>query len=372
MGLGGGWRLAPAWTVGLLVSTYSVAFDQVDAAGASTGASLSQRSTSAGVAGGWKSGLFGAGATVKMVSDSVGPSSASTVAADLGAAVEWEGLTAGASYRNLGGALGTPVATGGAADALPGEIRGGAAYRYADWKLTGGIEYVKPSEGPGRAGLGVEWWPAAVLGLRAGMAGVSATQRQVTFGLTAAWNGAALDYALGAHPLGPVHRVSISYAFGAGTSVEAAPEPVSAATPDRGPQHAKAPARHRVVVAPFEHANVEAGDAATIANLLRKAITKQGGLGVVNEAATNAAALKGGAGACGDEDCAVNLGKALKADRVVIGHMEKLMSRHFINVRVVNVKSGEVIATEVAKGDTVDDLEKSINTLAARLAKKLP
>ncbi len=373
MGLGAGLVLNPNWAVGLLATTYSVEFPELDSLGTVTGQTLAQRSSSAGAAASWRTGILSVGATAKFVSDTVGRVAATGVGADLGLALApFDGAMIGVAYRNLGGAIGTPV-TGMEAEVLPGEMRAGLAYMVDSIRLTTGVELVKQGDTPARMGLGVEWWPAPVVGLRTGLAGLSTEQRQVTFGISVAYQNIGVDYGIGAHPLGPIHRVSLAYRFGGGGSGESDIEPVLLGGGGKTTGRKTAGPAPLIAVAPFDaKGGVAPGDADAIASLLRGELSLRPGMRLL-EAASSEATLKkyGLAAPCNGTGCAVQIGKALKANRVVIGHMERLLKRYFVNIRIVNVATGKVVLTDTAKGDTVDSLERAIKALTLRIEKNL-
>ncbi|MEK7476633.1 MAG: hypothetical protein AAB152_13505 [Candidatus Coatesbacteria bacterium] len=383
MGFGAGWAFTPEITGGLLVSTYSVSFDQVDATGASTGAALSQRSMAVGLGGAYRSGVIALGATVKFVSDSVGAIGASSAAADIGLAASTpNGVRAGLAYRNIGGTLGTPVVAGISTDGMPGEFRAGVAYAYAPLKLTGGVEYSMPVDADARAGLGAEWWPVPMVALRAGMSGLQATQRQLTFGLSAVFSGIGLDYALGSHPLGPVHRFSLSYLFGASARSEtsaaepalaeapAAPAPAPAAM---APAPKRTAAARKVAVAPFASAELsDVMDAESVASELRTDLGRRATLYVLAPKLVEAAANgRGMPRRCTTEDCAVQLGKALAADGVVLGAYEKIGGSTVLNLRLVTVAYGDILVNETVKCDSEEGIRAALGAFAGRVAKAL-
>lgn len=110
-----------------------------------------------------KSGLY-AGATVRALHESIGPEQASGFSVDLGLLYRFrmKGLTAGASYRNLGrmevmDTQRTP---------LPGTFRAGIAWR-AKW-LTGSLDLGAPRHGSVGVHTGVELRVKGTLCLRAG------------------------------------------------------------------------------------------------------------------------------------------------------------------------------------------------------------
>jgi curli biogenesis system outer membrane secretion channel CsgG len=55
---------------------------------------------------------------------------------------------------------------------------------------------------------------------------------------------------------------------------------------------------------------------------------------------------------------------------MVVGSCGRLMSRFFINVRVVDVESGEIKFADGIKGDTTDDLESGLKVLASKISEK--
>lgn len=221
-GLAVAWKLTKSWTAGLLASTYSISVPVLDAAGDATSGKTGQTTTAGGIAVAGTLGALTGGLTVKGLSDNVDGASATGAAADLGAAATWGGLEAAVAIRNVGGALRTAAATGATADALPGEVRVGGVYRLAGWRLTGGLEYAQVTGRDGRIGVGAEWWPIEMLGVRAGVSGLSAAQQRITAGLSSAYHGIGFDYAFGLSGPGPAHRVSLSYAFGAWNEADTA------------------------------------------------------------------------------------------------------------------------------------------------------
>jgi TolB-like protein len=115
---------------------------------------------------------------------------------------------------------------------------------------------------------------------------------------------------------------------------------------------------------------VSGSDASVIANLLRGELVKTGAFNVVEKKnmerilAEQAFQQTG----CTAQECAVKLGKLLNVQRMIVGSFGKLMDRFFINIRVVNVETGEAVYADEAKGATVDDIEAGIKAMAGRLA----
>ncbi len=375
-GFGFGYRMSESLAFGALFSRYSIAFDQVDGLGQATGSSLEQTTMSGGAVAAYGQDFWKVGLGARFVSDAVAGSSVSAFAGDLGAQATYRDATISAAVRGLGTGLGESAVAGASAETLPVEIRGGASYRIRSARVLVGAEVVKTSDTDMRAGLGLEWWPVQMLGLRAGMAGIAETQRQFTLGLSAMYERVGLDYALGAHPLGAVHRVSLTYAFGPAIDKE----PVYEWKIERSgllmPKilGAQTRAAKRVAVANFEVAGgVKAADGDGVVSQLRAELSKQRGAIVpekseMEEVMTGTYFTKTG---CTSIECASKLGRLLKVHYVVVGRFEKLLGRYFINVRLINVATKQVVVTEVVRGADVDDIEKGVISLARKIADKL-
>jgi curli biogenesis system outer membrane secretion channel CsgG len=52
-----------------------------------------------------------------------------------------------------------------------------------------------------------------------------------------------------------------------------------------------------------------------------------------------------GSGACNSTECAVEIGRLLSIDKMFIGSIGKLGESWFINIRMINVQTGEIIST---------------------------
>lgn len=137
-----------------------------------------------------------------------------------------------------------------------------------------------------------------------------------------------------------------------------------------GPARDPAAPRLNIAVSELAADAVSPSDASVIANLLRGELVKTGAFNVVEKKnmdrilAEQAFQQTG----CTAQECAVKLGKLLNVQRMIVGSCGKLMDRYFINVRVVNVETGEAVFADEAKGSNVDDIETGIRDMAARMA----
>jgi curli biogenesis system outer membrane secretion channel CsgG len=61
---------------------------------------------------------------------------------------------------------------------------------------------------------------------------------------------------------------------------------------------------------------------------------------------------------CTDESCAIQIGKLLSAEQIVIGDLSAVGARMALNLRLLDVSSGEVLRAEVADVASVEELQK--------------
>ena len=129
--------------------------------------------------------------------------------------------------------------------------------------------------------------------------------------------------------------------------------------------------RINVAVSDLSAENVSQGNAAIVADWLRGALVAEGAYTVVERSAmqkvlTEQAFQNTG---CTSSECAVKLGKVLNVQKMVVGSFGKFLDSYVLNVRVVDVESGEVVYSDSAKGKTTDEVEANIKALAQRLSR---
>ena len=158
-------------------------------------------------------GIFGAGAAVKQVRETLAGRSAAATALDAGLFVPWRGtpLTISLDARNVG--------RGSSFDQektpLPRSVEGGVSGTFFSGSLTTVVQGVRSDAGTDwRAGA--EVWMHNVLALRAGLDRGRDAGNGVTFGLGIRLKSLRVDYAFApmGSSLGALHRMGISYRFG--------------------------------------------------------------------------------------------------------------------------------------------------------------
>ncbi|MEK7474658.1 MAG: hypothetical protein AAB152_03390 [Candidatus Coatesbacteria bacterium] len=211
---GAGWVPISPWTIGIFACAYTASLPEVNGAGDRLDTSLDRSLTAGGIAGAFQSGRVRAGMLLKGMTDQVLADRASTVAIDVGWVAALGPFELGAAARNLG--LSLDRATGAYAGGveLPVEARGGLAWREPDWHLTVVAEFVQIRGRRARTAAGAEWMTLDRFALRTGFEDAEDITGRFTLGLSASFSDFGLDYAMAAHPIGPSHRLSLTYAFG--------------------------------------------------------------------------------------------------------------------------------------------------------------
>ena len=396
MGLGIGWMLTPGWTLGAVAMSYSAGFDELNAAGTAAGAHIDRSVQSGGLVTAVRLGPAALGIGLRGVSDALAGNTATTGAADAGLSLGVDGFGASVAIRNVGGALRAEAASGPGGDSLPQELRAGASYRLEPMRMAGGVEYAAVAGRDPRIGAGVEWWPAAALGLRAGV--VTGQPMQITAGLSAAVKGYSVDYALTTHVLGATHRASLTLAFGptapelgtvqaaarsareAELAIAAAAEPAPVAPApvvQAAPPIATAPAprssgRSTLAVASFDPQNVSAGDAAVIADMFRSELVKAGRFDVVEKANMDKVLAEQSfqQSGCTTQECAVKLGRVLNVRYLIVGSFGKLLDQYVVSFRMVETETAKVVFSDDARElSSQRDVYKAITAMTAKLGR---
>ncbi len=216
-GAGGAWRLGDRLSVGCLARYHSVSVPEVDELGNDPGGSLTQQTWAATAAGAFRFGPATVGVAIKRIVERIDGDGAAAFAVDGGAIASAGRLMVAAVYRNAGRRIRAtdPAAPASVVAGLPAETAVSVSYAVRQPRIVVGAEQVLARGFGGRAGAGVEWWPGRDVAVRGGVTGLGEPDgTRFTCGLTGRYRGLGLDYSLATHPLGALHRVSMSWAFG--------------------------------------------------------------------------------------------------------------------------------------------------------------
>ena len=130
--------------------------------------------------------------------------------------------------------------------------------------------------------------------------------------------------------------------------------------------------RLNLAVADFEARNVSVLDAITISDLLRTELIRLGTFRVVDRKNmdTILTERRFQISGCNNQVCAVEIGKLLNVDKIVIGAYNDLFGAYYINISLVDIGTAEILYADAARIRSYLEIEKVIKSLAVRLALK--
>lgn len=118
---------------------------------------------------------------------------------------------------------------------------------------------------------------------------------------------------------------------------------------------------------------ISESEAVSLTDALRVEIGKTGKYEVMERSKMNEILKEQGfqqSGVCDDESCALEMGKLLSVKYVVLGNIGKVGKTYTLNIRMVEVKTGKIIAdvAENHKGSIDDLLTEKIPIAAKKLS----
>ncbi|MDD5688321.1 MAG: PorV/PorQ family protein [Elusimicrobia bacterium] len=127
-----------------------------------------------------------------------------------------------------------------------------------------------------------------------------------------------------------------------------------------------------IAVANFEGNNVSQSDASIVDDFLRieleklSTLIKPGTYNLIGKAdmdkiLAEAAFQRLG---CATPDCAVQIGKILNAQQIIIGNLSKLIDTYLITVNLVDVETGSILKSENVKAYSAEELNDACKILA--------
>ena len=128
-----------------------------------------------------------------------------------------------------------------------------------------------------------------------------------------------------------------------------------------------------VSVLPFNTANgggISDADAASLTSFFEVVLINTGRYKVVEQTQadsilkTQAISLSG----CADESCAIEIGKLLTADTIVLGGVNKIGGIYLLTVKMVSVELGESVKADNIRGNSLEELVDMVPDLVYRLA----
>lgn len=307
--------------------------------------------------------------------------------------MDWELLVVGGGfgvmYRSDWFTLGGSVVNIGRNidDDLPLGVQGGGMIHFGDSAVVFEVGGTPEEEDLiVRVGGEVGLWRTVYL--RVGYA--SGDHRGFTSGVGVRVGGIGVDYAIAAAGgFEPLHHVGIAYAFGGGgreiRAVSPAPaaaervvEPVAVSSPVPPAPAERRPESGReqrppvnLAVAELTGKNVSQADASIVADFLRTELVNTERFVVVDRANMDKLLAEAGfqqLSGCTEAECAVQMGKLLNVQQMVVGSVSKLMDTYYITVNLVEVETGKIIASHNQEAMTARELLSACRTLAQRIA----
>ncbi|OGF47062.1 MAG: hypothetical protein A2231_05795 [Candidatus Firestonebacteria bacterium RIFOXYA2_FULL_40_8] len=71
---------------------------------------------------------------------------------------------------------------------------------------------------------------------------------------------------------------------------------------------------------------------------------------------------------CTTTECAVEIGKILNVEKMIMGSVNHLGEKYFINIRMVEVETGKIVRADEVKCDSIDKLREVTKVLALKIS----
>lgn len=113
--------------------------------------------------------------------------------------------------------------------------------------------------------------------------------------------------------------------------------------------------RRFVAVAPLTSGAIPRGQADLIGDALSSSLQNRSGWRMMERSQIDKILQEQGfqnSGACDKSECAIQMGKVLGIDRIVVGSVGKLGESYMLNARLVDVATGEIVASSSQTGAT--------------------
>ncbi len=315
---------------------------------------------------------IGIGTTGMQLGDSKGQAGNTNI----GTVYKKDRMSVGATIANLGGKI--KLKNGNwesPAEAQPALLRAGISYSFFKNKnllVSSSYEKVFDDKSAGGLGLGAEYFVIKNIALRGGLKFQSdgVAKPSLGFGLNYKW--LLLDYAY--TPAAPkqseieYNRISFSVRF-------AKEKPVEVKKPEVPP--AEKPKiigkKINIAVADLEAHEVSAMEAATIADFIRTELINSAVFIVLERSNMTKilAEQRFQQTGCTTTECAIQMGKILNVEKMLVGSFSKMINLFYINVRLVDVETGTALIAETVSCPVEGDLYAKVRELVDKIVKRV-
>ena len=126
----------------------------------------------------------------------------------------------------------------------------------------------------------------------------------------------------------------------------------------------------RIAVIPFSAINISESNAQTVTGLFETALVKTGAYTVFeqNQIAAVFESQKISLSGLADKKYAVELGKLLAAEQIILGELSSIGDEYVLNVKVIDVTTGMNINADNIKTDSLGLITEKIELLAYKIA----
>lgn len=140
------------------------------------------------------------------------------------------------------------------------------------------------------------------------------------------------------------------------------------------PTNTFAQERPRVAVLPFNPVGVSEAEAQVLTSLFETAMVNTRVFEVIEQSQAGSIldAQEYSLSGCTDEACAVEIGKLLAAENIVLGSVSRLGKKFIVTAKIIDVSTGQNIRADSVEGMAIEDMTEQVNVLAAKLADVQP
>ena len=131
----------------------------------------------------------------------------------------------------------------------------------------------------------------------------------------------------------------------------------------------------RIAVLPLKPVDVSAAVVQSVTSLIETALVRTKAYTVVSTTDRDQVlkAQETALAGCDDEACAIQIGRLLAAQHIVVGNVSTLGKKFIINARIIDISTSQIVGAESASATNVEDLEGACTQLTqALVASALP
>ena len=117
---------------------------------------------------------------------------------------------------------------------------------------------------------------------------------------------------------------------------------------------------------PFNHINISKSDAEVLTGLFETDLVKTENFNVIEQTQLRQIleAQEYAASDCTDEECAIEFGKLLAAEQIVLGTVSAIGGKFVLNTKIIDVATGKNIKADKETTDTLAQMTEAVELLA--------